>query len=88
MGRTCSAHVLPMFCAFSFHDNFMNNLLSYYGLVDARIRASEKDLPVISIVIDSIHLDSWLSADLRQYCYYLNMFVPKFYNISAIQNTM
>ena len=26
----------------------MNNLLSYCGLVDARISASEKDLPVIS----------------------------------------
>ena len=26
--------------------NSMNNLLSYYGLVDARISASEKDLPV------------------------------------------
>ena len=25
----------------------MNNHLSYYGLVDARINASEKDLPVI-----------------------------------------
>jgi hypothetical protein len=25
----------------------MNNLLSYCGLVDARISASEKDLPVI-----------------------------------------
>jgi hypothetical protein len=24
----------------------MNNLLSYHGLVDARISASEKDLPV------------------------------------------
>ena len=24
----------------------MNNLLSYFGLVDARIRASNKDLPV------------------------------------------
>ena len=24
----------------------MNNLLSYYGLVDAKISASEKDLPV------------------------------------------
>ena len=24
----------------------MNNLLSYFGLVDARISASEKDLPV------------------------------------------
>ena len=27
--------------------NSMNNLLSYYGLVDARISASEKDLPVL-----------------------------------------
>ena len=26
----------------------MNNLLSYYGLVDAKIRASDKDLPVPS----------------------------------------
>jgi hypothetical protein len=25
----------------------MNNLLSYSGLVDAKIRASDKDLPVI-----------------------------------------
>ena len=27
-------------------DNSMNNLLSYCGLVDARISASDKDLPV------------------------------------------
>ena len=27
--------------------NSMNNLLSYCGLVDARISASEKDLPVL-----------------------------------------
>ena len=37
---------LPMFCACSFHGNPMNNLLSYCGLVDARINAFEKDLPV------------------------------------------
>ena len=29
--------------------NSMNNLLSYCGLVDARINASEKDLPVIPL---------------------------------------
>ena len=40
--RTCSAHVLGC----SFHGNSMNNLLSYCGLVNARISASEKDLPV------------------------------------------
>ena len=32
--------------ACSFHDNSMNNLLSYCGLIDAKIRASDKDLPV------------------------------------------
>ena len=52
MGRTCSAHVLLMFFACSFHGNSMNNLLSYCGLVDARISASEKDLPVHAKVIE------------------------------------
>ena len=28
------------------HGNFMNNLMSYSGLFDAKIRASDKDLPV------------------------------------------
>ena len=35
----------------------MNNLLSYCGLVDAKIRASDKDLPVLSewnLIHDSI----------------------------------
>ena len=27
----------------------MNNLLSYFGLVDARISASEKDVPVLNL---------------------------------------
>ena len=48
MGRTCSAHDLIIFCACTFHGNSMNNLLSYCGLVDARISASEKYLPVLS----------------------------------------
>jgi hypothetical protein len=53
MARTCSAHVLPMFCPCSalvvfmcWTGNSMNNLLSYCGLIDAKIRASDKDLPV------------------------------------------
>ena len=37
-----------MFCACIFHGNSMNDLLSYYGLVDAKIRVSDKDLPVRS----------------------------------------
>jgi hypothetical protein len=51
MGRTWVEHVLPMFCACSFHGNSMNNLLSYCGLIDAKIRASDKDLPVYNKVL-------------------------------------
>ena len=36
-----------MFCRYSELTFFMNNLLSYRGLVDAKIRASDKDLPVL-----------------------------------------
>ena len=35
-----------MFCRYSELKIFMNNLFSYCGLVDAKIRASDKDLPV------------------------------------------
>ena len=50
MGRTWAEHALLMFCARSFHGNSMNNLLSYCGLIDAKIRASDKDLPVNFII--------------------------------------
>ena len=43
MYTTCSELVIFMYWT----RNSMNNLLSYCGLVDARISASEKDLPVI-----------------------------------------
>ena len=39
---TCSQHALTL----QFSCNSMNNLLSYCGIVDARIIASEKDLTV------------------------------------------
>ena len=45
----CTQHVLPRFKLWSFTYwtcNSMNNLSSYCGLVDAKTRASEKDLPV------------------------------------------
>ena len=45
----CTQHVLPRFelGVFMYRAcNSMNNLLSYCGLVDAKIRASDKDLPV------------------------------------------
>ena len=43
MGRTGAEHVQN---ACSFHGNSMNNLSSYCGLIDGKIRASDKDLPV------------------------------------------
>ena len=42
MYTTCSELVVFMYWT----GKSMNNLLSYCGLVDARIRASNKDLPV------------------------------------------
>ena len=45
----CTKHVLPRFELGIFiysTCNSMNNLSSYYKLVDAKIRASDKDLPV------------------------------------------
>ena len=34
----------------------MNNLLSYCGLVDAKIRPSDKDLPVLAIEMERFHI--------------------------------
>ena len=48
----CTQHVLPRFQLGIFMYwtcNSMNNLSSYCGLVDAKIRASDKDLPVTLI---------------------------------------
>ena len=38
----------------------MNNLLSYCGLVDARIRASNKDLPVRASFLDNLGCMAWM----------------------------
>ena len=46
MRTTCSELVVFMYRT----GKSMNNLLSYCGLVDARIRASNKDLPVLEKV--------------------------------------
>ena len=43
----------------------MNNLSSYCGLVDAEIRASDKDLPVHVPIALYVHL-IWIMADLLQ----------------------
>ena len=60
----CTQHVLPMFSQYSppcselgismyWTGNSMNNLLSYCGLVDAKIRASDIDLQVQYMKIPS-----------------------------------
>ena len=49
--NSCTQHVLPRFKLGNFMYwtcNSMNNLSSYCGLVVAKIRASDKDLPVLS----------------------------------------
>ena len=40
-----------MFCIDSFYGISMNNLLPYRGLIDAKIRTSDKDLPVIKEIL-------------------------------------
>ena len=49
----CTQHVVNLY----FSGNLMNSLLSYCGLNDARIRASEKDLPVCGAEIDAQRFD-------------------------------
>ena len=57
---TCSELVVFMYWT----GKSMNSLLSYCGLIDARISASEKDLPVInnffgmSLLIDFVYFSS------------------------------
>ena len=62
MDKVCSAHVLPMFCDWSFYGNSMNNLLSCCGLVDARISSSEKDLPVSNNILQKARDDKKISS--------------------------
>ena len=48
----CTHQVVNLY----FSGNSMNNLLSYCGLNDAKIRASEKDLPVIKAIWVELYL--------------------------------
>ena len=50
MKTTSAEHGQNMFCACSFHGNSVNNMLSYCELVDAKIRACDKDLPVLGFL--------------------------------------
>ena len=63
----CSAHVLPMFCTCSFHGDCITNSLSYCGLVDTRISASEKDLLVLLSNMNIVEEISRENAILKKY---------------------
>ena len=96
MKTTSAEHEQNMFCACSFHANSMKNLLSYCGLIDAKIRASGKDLPVptswnssqLSTWADNCHI--WFDLDLTTtilktsllLCYFrkLSVQIYKFYH--------
>ena len=62
MKTTSAEHGQNMLCVCCFHSNSMNNLLSYCRLVDARISASEKDLPVIQFLKKK---SFWNAAELE-----------------------
>ena len=47
-----------------FSGNLMNNLLSYCGLPDARMRASKKDLPVLQCTIRRQNVDKIAKATI------------------------
>ena len=64
MGRTCSE--LGIFIYWTC--NSMNNLSSYCGLVYAKIRASDEDLPVIGSKNGNVILVSW-GNDIMKLCF-------------------
>ena len=49
----CTQHIVNLY----FLRNSMNNILSYCGLTDARMRASEKYLPVQKVCPQKSRLD-------------------------------
>ena len=58
----CTQHVLPRFELVIFMYwtcNSMNNLFSYCGFVDAKIRASDKDLPVSVDCFKICQINQW-----------------------------
>ena len=57
----CTHHVVNLY----FSGNSMNNLLSYCGLIDARMRASEKDLPLTLFIPKSKSCGSFDSNFLK-----------------------
>ena len=82
----CTQHVLPRFELGIFMYgtcNSMNNLLSYCGLVNAKIRAFDKDLPVWSIPWTICH--SKLSNCFRHDQYFSRINADTYLNINIYQ---
>ena len=74
MFRTIYIHT--MFWAWSFmywKRNSMNNLSSYYGLVDARISASDKNLPVLFEVLIQVCASFSRKKIRNKHFYFHNM---------------
>ena len=64
-------HVLNLY----FSGNSMNNLSSYFGLTDSRMRASDTDLPVMCmlciVLIEIVHRRTYnhtMTLAVIQYC--------------------
>ena len=76
MYTTCSELVVFMYWT----GKSMNNLLSYCGLVDARISASEKDLPVLSSLVSLIQTWWKQSSSFFRSFHYLRSRVWKRYS--------
>ena len=64
----CTQHVLNLY----FSGESMNNLLPYCGLTDARMRASEKDLPVA--LENSIMISQRIFRSIAMWCLFLWIF--------------
>ena len=62
----------------------MNNLSSYFGLVDAKIGASDKDLPVVEVPVEvqSKHRRQTHSPD----CLYFENILKDLVNFSPVLN--
>ena len=66
----CTQHVLPRFELGIFMYwtcNSMNNLSSYFGLIEAKVRASDKDLPVLVSIKVRPLVRQWKSLDLDKF---------------------
>ena len=67
--------------------NSMNNLLSYCGLVDAKIRPSDKDLPVLLTVCTVLKSKGKILQNFVAFSEYMNfkLKLPVLFNCLGIQ---